>query len=73
MINGAEDPMVRLNYIAGLDYANLWDNRCYVLPGCGHASFWEAPEAFNPLLARFLDQVATAPALEKDLPSRRRA
>jgi pimeloyl-ACP methyl ester carboxylesterase len=53
MIDGEHDPLVRLNYIASLDYAHLWDGRAHVIEGAGHAAFRDAPERFNTLLARF--------------------
>jgi pimeloyl-ACP methyl ester carboxylesterase len=56
VVNGGADPFVRLNYIAGLSYASLWD-RCHEIEGAGHAPFWERPDAFNPLLNRFVRAV----------------
>ena len=60
MVNGALDPIVRLNYIAALDYRNLWDDRCHVLPMAGHAAFREFPETFNQLFHRFLMDVTVS-------------
>jgi hypothetical protein len=40
-------------------HANLWEGRCHRLAGLGHASFWEAPDVFDPLLERFLRDVET--------------
>lgn len=57
IVNGAEDPFVRLNYVAGLSFASLWDQRCHVIEGAGHAPFWQAPEIFNPLFNRFVRSV----------------
>lgn len=57
IVNGADDPFVRLNYLAGLSYASLWDQRCHVIEGAGHAPFWQAPEIFNPLFNRFVRSV----------------
>lgn len=54
VINGADDPLIRLDYLDTLDYANLWDGRCHRLRGVGHAAFWHAPRHFNRLLNRFL-------------------
>jgi pimeloyl-ACP methyl ester carboxylesterase len=56
VVNGAADPFVRLNYIAGLSYASLWD-RCHEIEGAGHTPFWERPDVFNPLLNRFVRAV----------------
>ena len=57
VVNGAHEPIVRLGYLSSLDYRWLWDDRCYVIAGAGHAPFWTAPEAFNELLGRFLHDV----------------
>jgi len=54
VVNGAADTIINLDYIDGLDYANLWRGRCHRLAGLGHAPFWQMPELFNPLLRAFL-------------------
>lgn len=53
VVNGAQDPLVNLDYVGGLAYANLWDKHCYVLRGAGHAVFLDKPETFMPIFARF--------------------
>jgi pimeloyl-ACP methyl ester carboxylesterase len=58
IVNGADDPLVNVEYVGGLSYANLWDDHCYVLRGAGHASFLHAPEAFGAILERFLGDMA---------------
>jgi pimeloyl-ACP methyl ester carboxylesterase len=58
MVNGANDASVRLNYIAGLHYASLWEGRCHVIAGAGHAPFWQAPQVFNLLFLRFLADIS---------------
>lgn len=58
VVNGEGEPFARLDYVAGLDYANLWDGRCHVLEGAVHAPFLEAPGSFNALLERFLADAA---------------
>ncbi len=58
VVNGEFEPFARLDYLAGLDYANLWDGQCHVIAGAGHASFLEAPDRFNALLGRFIDDAA---------------
>lgn len=58
VVNGTDDPLVNLAYVNGLSYRNLWDNHCYVLRGAGHASFLQAPEAFNAIVTRFLGEMA---------------
>lgn len=62
VLNGAEEPFARLDYLADLAYANLWDGQCHVIEGAGHAPFLERPDAFNPIFERFLDEIATARA-----------
>ena len=57
VINGADDPLIRLDYIDGVAFGNLWEGRHHRLPGVGHAPFWQAADAFNALLARFLADV----------------
>jgi pimeloyl-ACP methyl ester carboxylesterase len=57
VVAGGEDPFVNNAYLQGIAYKHLWDGAVHVLPGIGHAPFWQAPEQFNPLLARFLADV----------------
>ena len=59
VVNGAEDRFVNLNYVDGLNYANLWTGRTHRLPGLGHAPFWEGSAVFDPLLERFLADIAS--------------
>lgn len=54
VVNGAEEPFVNIDYVSSLRYSSLWEGRCHVLPGLGHAPFWEAPAVFDPILARFI-------------------
>ena len=58
VVNGAEDPFVNLDYFDAPSYANLWSGRCHRLPGVKHAPFWEAPDIFDELLRRFIEDVA---------------
>ena len=57
IVNGEREPVGRLGYIASLAYSSLWDGQCHVIPGAGHAPFWEMPDAFNPMLSRFVEDV----------------
>jgi pimeloyl-ACP methyl ester carboxylesterase len=59
VVNGGADPLVDLDYCDSIQYANLWQKRCYRMAGLGHAPFWEDPGQFNPLLERFLADVGT--------------
>ena len=58
IVNGSQDPFINLDYFEVPKYANLWERRCHRLPGSKHAPFWEAPDAFDELLGRFVDNVA---------------
>ncbi|WP_099868130.1 alpha/beta fold hydrolase [Pararhizobium haloflavum] len=66
IINGALDPFVRLGYIETVNYANLWRDRCHVIPATGHAPFIEAAELYNPLIAAFAADAGTQMALCPD-------
>ena len=57
VVNGGAEPIVNLDYVETVRYANLWQRHCYRLAGLGHAPFWESPGEFNPLLERFLADV----------------
>ena len=57
VINGHDDPLVRLDYLESVAYGNLWEGRCQRLSGAGHAAFWHLPEAFNGLVQRFLTEI----------------
>jgi pimeloyl-ACP methyl ester carboxylesterase len=62
VVNGVTDRFVNLDYFDTVAYANLWEGRCHRLSRVGHAPFWEAPGDFNPILARFLQDVETGRA-----------
>lgn len=66
LVNGVDDPFVRLGYLSGIHAPDLFDEAAIIVDGAGHAPFWARPEIFNPLLDRFLDRVAadTASAWE---------
>jgi len=57
VINGAADPLIRLDYVESVAYRNLWDGQSHRLGGAGHAAFWHAADAFNALVGRFLDDL----------------
>ena len=56
-MNGRDEPFARLDYLDSLSYPDLWEGRCHVVAGAGHAPFFQQAESFNALLARFLDDV----------------
>jgi pimeloyl-ACP methyl ester carboxylesterase len=57
VVNGSDDPFVKLDYFETPRYANLWSGRCHRLPGLKHAPFWEASDVFDELLEKFVDDV----------------
>lgn len=58
-VNGANDPFVRLSYLAGLKVRLPVAGAADTIAGAGHAPFWTHPSAFNALLAQFLAAVDT--------------
>ena len=60
VVNGAQDPFINLDFLDRVSYANLWGGRCQRLAGLGHAAFWRGPDRFNPLLERFVGDLACA-------------
>jgi pimeloyl-ACP methyl ester carboxylesterase len=62
VVNGDAEPIVNVDYVETVRFANLWQNHCYRLAGLGHAPFWENPGEFNPLLDRFLADVESGRA-----------
>jgi pimeloyl-ACP methyl ester carboxylesterase len=56
IVNGGEDAFIVAEFFEGIAYANLWDGKVHSLPGLGHAPFWEAPERFDPLMRRFVEE-----------------
>lgn len=58
VISGGAESFVNNDYLGRCTYGNLWQGTVFLLPGVGHAPFWEAPQRFNPLLDAFLADVA---------------
>ncbi|GHH39441.1 alpha/beta fold hydrolase [Lentzea cavernae] len=58
VLHGAEEQLVSLEYLRGLDFPALWRGEVQVIPGAGHAPHLEAPEAFVALLAGFAVDLA---------------
>jgi pimeloyl-ACP methyl ester carboxylesterase len=54
VIQGADEPFFDNAYVEGLAWGNLWEGRVHIIPDAGHVPFYEKPEAYNPMLARFL-------------------
>lgn len=51
LVNGREDPLIRLSYLDSLAGPALWHGLPIVIEEAGHACFWDQPAAFNELLA----------------------
>lgn len=62
VVNGADEPFVNTDFVSEVRYANLWEGECHLIEGSGHAPFWDAPDKFNTIFARFLDDVASGKA-----------
>jgi len=60
IVNGADDPIINVDYIQSLTYATLWQNHCYSFRGVGHASFLTHPQLFNPIFEQFVRDMAAS-------------
>ena len=60
VVNGADDPVINLDYIDGLPFSNLWNRKCLRLQGSGHAPFLQNAASFNWLLGDFLKDLDAA-------------
>lgn len=57
IVNGVDDPFLRLPYLEGLRWGSLWHGTPMLLAGAGHAPFWDQPETYNELLVEFAADV----------------
>lgn len=57
VVNGIDEPFVDTDFVARVRYANLWEGKTYLIANSGHAPFWDAPDRFDPIFARFLASV----------------
>ena len=67
MVNGTDEPIAKLGYIAGVRYRDLFEGHTHIVADAGHAPFLTAPHAFNALLHRFVTHVALR---EREAPRR---
>ena len=58
VVHGARDQLVNGAYFATLTMPTLWRGAVQTIPGAGHAPQWETPQAFDALVAAFLDETA---------------
>lgn len=54
IIAGENDCGINNEYIAQLEYANLWNNQMNIIKEAGHAVFWENADEFNKIVYAFL-------------------
>jgi pimeloyl-ACP methyl ester carboxylesterase len=58
VIAGQDDPAINNDYIINeVSFANLWRSQVHLIPGAGHAPHYHQSEAFNALLAAFLNKL----------------
>jgi pimeloyl-ACP methyl ester carboxylesterase len=62
LVNGREEPFVRLAYLDTLAGPSLWHGMPMVIEDAGHAPFRDQPAAFNELLAGFASDCRALPA-----------
>lgn len=53
LVNGRDEPFVRLGYLDTLAGQSLWHGMPIVIEDAGHAPFWDQPTAFNEVLTAF--------------------
>jgi pimeloyl-ACP methyl ester carboxylesterase len=58
VVNGADDPLVRVSYFDDVAYANLWERRAFRIEGAAHVPFLSHPNSFNAILYRFASDMA---------------
>lgn len=58
MVVGGNDAFVDVAYLRNLRCPRLWSGTVQVLDGLGHAPHIHAPDRFNPLLEKFLGDLA---------------
>lgn len=54
ILNGSDDPFLDHEYIASLDYGNIWKDGPRDIPDGQHAPFFNKPEEFNKCLRSFI-------------------
>jgi pimeloyl-ACP methyl ester carboxylesterase len=58
IVNGADDPVINLDYIDTLTFRNLWNGGAVRLENAGHGLQWQKNKELNALLNSFLSAVA---------------
>lgn len=57
ILHGANEVLVNGEYIKTLTMPTLWRGEIQMVEGAGHTPQWENPEAFNALIAAFVEDV----------------
>lgn len=60
VINGEDDPVIDLDYIDRIGFANVWTGKPIRIAGAGHGLHRELPEQFNRLLLAFVNDIEMA-------------
>lgn len=58
ILNGDDDPFLNHEFIAGIDYGDIWKGEPTNISNGRHAPFFNKPEAFNAELEAFIDAKA---------------
>ena len=58
VLHGEAEQLVNGGYFASIVMPTLWRGAVQVISGAGHAPHWETPEAFDALLAAFVEETA---------------
>jgi pimeloyl-ACP methyl ester carboxylesterase len=58
VLHGDEEQLVNGMYFSSLAMPTLWRGAVQVIPGAGHTPQWETPEAFDTLVAAFIEETA---------------
>jgi pimeloyl-ACP methyl ester carboxylesterase len=58
VLHGKDDELINGAYFASLSMPSLWRGAVQTIPGAGHTPQWETPEAFDALLAAFIEETA---------------
>ena len=56
VLHGADEQLVNGAYFATLTMPTLWRGAVQTIEGAGHAPQWETPQAFDALVAAFLEE-----------------
>ncbi|MGZ3904351.1 MAG: alpha/beta fold hydrolase [Bacteroidia bacterium] len=57
ILHGKNDSYINKQYIEGLNFSNLWENKVHVVENSGHVPQLENPQSFNSLLTSYYQSV----------------